>query len=782
STELLVGLLGAQAAGGASVALDPTLPDGRLDAIAAAAGLDAVLTDDVARAARFDVPTVDLGALQDGDPAAFVALVEQLDPDDDAYVIFTSGSTGVPRGVAVTHANLGASTGARDTFFDGVPARFLVSPSPGFDSSVVGLYWPLATGGTVVMPTDDEVRDADRLAARIHADEVTHTLMVPSLWRVLLDRRADQLRRLDTAIVAGESCPPTVVADHRERLPGVALVNEYGPTETTVWATAARLDTTATDTVPIGGPIPGVTIRVADPGGRRVPTDVPGELLIAGPGVTAGYLDDPVATDARFVETDGRRWYRTGDLVRSDGTTIDFIGRTDDQLNVGGVRLEPGDVERALDALDEVRASVVVAVGQPTQLVAHVELVDGVALDEASLRRQVAASLPAAAVPRRLVAQVTIPRTTNGKIDRAAAAALPLPESTPVVDAVDDGLDPTAAAVLSTWRRLLAPAPIELDTDFFDAGGDSLTAAALVSAVGDELEIDVPIATLLAGPTPRRMVAVLDDGGGAGASGAEAVASASGVVRPVWFRRGVEGGLRIVMTPSWDDLFGYQDLAESFPPDVEVIVLAYEPTSAATMITTVPELVDELQAAHDRLPSSDGPVAVLGWSIGGVAANELAARLSASGAEIDLVALVDTFFPGEERHLWSNRWWKYKSMARWGAVPELLEELRVFARRRVDRLRRRFGRNEPVNDDTPRLVGSFPAEAFGHQPADAGVPMVLYRASTTNPARTVARWVTVAPDLDDVVVVGRHRGFDSIMRPDKVGAISADVVARLSRS
>ena len=764
SVDLVVAMLAAQLAGGAYVALDPTLPPARLERVASSAALDVLVTDDEARSTSLGGPLVSVSATAEG--LVFTDLVAAVAADGDAYVIFTSGSTGEPRGVAVTHANLAASTGARPAWYGETPERFLVTPSPGFDSSVVGLFWPLATGGTVVLPTDDDVRDVDRLATVIGRERVTHTLMVPSLWRVLLDRGRHQLSGLRTAIVAGEACPASLVADHHDRLPDVALVNEYGPTEATVWATAHRL-TEPHAAVPIGGPIPGVTVRVADPVGRAVPDGVAGELLIAGPGVTAGYPDDSEATAARFVEIDGRRWYRTGDLVRVAEGVVRFVGRTDDQLNVGGVRVEPGEIERELDALPGVRASVVVAAGEPVALVAHVE-VDR-PLEEVEARRLLAEGLPAASVPRRIVVQSSLPRTANGKADRRAAASLAIPTAS--VETVDDGeLDPLTATVLGEWRRQLAPAPIDLDTDFFDAGGDSLTAVALVTGVGDALGVEVPIATLLSGPSPRAMVRALSGAG------------ADSEVRPVRFRRGSADGPVVVMTPSWDDLFGYQALAESFPPDVETIVLAYEPPSMDDMITTVPELVDELEAVFHRLEIGDRPTVILGWSIGGVAANELADRVKRSGADVDLLVLVDTFFPGEERHLWSNRWWKYKSMARLGALPEFVTEVRSFVRRRVVApIRARLRPVPPESGSAPtRFVGAFPAEAFGHQPAVADVPTVLYRAKTTNPARTIERWVSVAPDLDDVVLPGRHRGFDSIMDADKVGAISADIVERLS--
>ena len=181
-------------------------------------------------------------------------------------------------------------------------------------------------------------------------------------------------------------------------------------------------------------------------------------------------------------------------------------------------------------------------------------------------------------------------------------------------------------------------------------------------------------------------------------------------------------------------------------------------------------------------------VGVIGWSVGGVVAAELVNRLSAGGQPISFVAMVDTFFPGEERDLWSNRWWKYKSMLRPGALPDLVRELKLMVMRRVRRVAAGLGRRlltfsgASVPDEPKRTaVGYFPVDSLGHRIESIDVPLVLYRASTTNPKRTIERWRDVAADLDDVVVPGRHRGFDSIMGPERADLIGRDVSERLRR-
>jgi amino acid adenylation domain-containing protein len=801
STDLPVAMLGAELAGAAYVPLDPTAPAGRLAAVAAAADLDVLVVDRTGTALAIDVPTVDVEGIDpsssDDDLLALAARqAGAVDLDAIAYVIFTSGSTGVPRGVEVSHRNLAASNDARSIHYRRRPERFLVTSSIGFDSSMVGLVWPLTTGGTVVLPDDDEVRDVDRLGDLVARAAVTHVLMVPSLYRAVLDRAADRLDGLELAIVAGEACPMSLVQRHHQLLADVELVNEYGPTEATVWATAQRL-TPTDDRVLIGGPIPGTTLRVVDAELGACPEGVAGELLISSPGVVAGYLDGSEAE--RFVDLDGRRWYRTGDRVRLVDGVAEFVGRTDDQLNVAGVRLEPGEVEAELERVAGIRRAVVVAAGDPPVLVAHLE---ADSLDEVTVRAGLAERLPNTSIPRRFQAHAALPLTPNGKVDRAAAALLPVVSSRsssvpPGADLIveratdadtTDTTDPdttdraTVELVVEAWRDVLDRDDVTADTDFFGIGGDSLAAVSIVVAVGDAIGRTVPIAALLTGRTPAGMVAII------GGSTPSAVGADSDEFPVVTFRTGSPGGPLVLLTPAWDDVFGYRDLARTFPADVTVVALTYIEQPGRPVVTTVDGVVDAFVPDARALAAGHSSVGVVGWSVGGVVAAELANRLSTGGQPVTFVAMVDTFFPGEERHLWSNRWWKYKSMLRPGALPDVGRELRLMVMRRTRRLAAHLGKRlltfsgAALPDEPKRTsVGHFPVDSLGHRIGSIDVPLVLYRASTTNPQRTIERWRDVAADLDDVVVPGRHRGFDSIMGPDRVDLIGGDLDDRLRR-
>ena len=349
SPALLVGILGVLRAGGAYIPLDPKYPAERLQFMLEDASALALVT----RTAHRDLFSDTSAHIVDIDHA--LGETEGPEPSalgDLAYVIYTSGSTGQPKGVGVTHHNLAHSTQARLDYYDEPVASFLLLSSVAFDSSVAGIFWTLASGGTLVLPAERLEQDVSALAALVARHGVTHTLCLPSLYRVILDLASPtHLASLRCVIAAGEAFPPDLAARHYDKLPHAGLYNEYGPTEATVWATVHRVSDADTERVPIGRPIPGAQAYVLDPHGDLTPFGVPGELYLGGDGVTPGYLGRPERTAEAFVPDpfgEGRL-YRTGDRVRwrPDGT-LDFLGRVDNQVKVRGHRIELGEVEAAL--------------------------------------------------------------------------------------------------------------------------------------------------------------------------------------------------------------------------------------------------------------------------------------------------------------------------------------------------------------------------------------------------------------------------------------------------
>ncbi|NUR24977.1 MAG: amino acid adenylation domain-containing protein [Catenulispora sp.] len=413
-------LLGVLRAGACFVAVDRAFPPGRQDTMLEASGARVILDDETVRDLA---PPAEPTAIEPGDAVAAADRWRSLDAATPAYICFTSGSSGVPKGVAVSVSALASSTAARTAYY-GEPVRgFVLCSSLSFDSAYAGIFWTLADGGTLHVPS---ARSGDLLAigrtAKEHA--ASHLLMIPSLYGVALNGGlAEQLRGLRAVIVAGEACPPSLVRAHFAALPEVALYNEYGPTECTVWSTVHRCSPADADreTVAIGGPIPGARLQIRREDGSPAEAGEPGELWIGGPGVALGYTG-PGATDAdrgRFQASDTGLWYRTGDRVvpRPDGA-LDYGGRVDRQLKIGGVRIEPEEIEAVIGSFEGVIAAGVTVA--PPALVGVLETVDGAPVPLGKLRTHLRSRLPAAAIPAGFVVVDALPRLPNGKVDRDA--------------------------------------------------------------------------------------------------------------------------------------------------------------------------------------------------------------------------------------------------------------------------------------------------------------------------------------------------------------------------
>jgi amino acid adenylation domain-containing protein len=503
SPAVLVAILGALKAGCAYVPLDAAYASDRLAWMLGDCDAQVLVTESARREALPEqAPRVllldDSGGADDG-----IFSLPDVGPGDPAYLIYTSGSTGQPKGVVVAHRNISASTAARLTFYGQPPGVFLLLSSFAFDSSLVGIFWTLCTGGTLVLPAKDGEKDIAGLAGLIRAQGVTDTLCLPSLHELLL-RYADarSLAPLRRVIVAGEECPRALVTLHHAHAPSARLYNEYGPTEATVWCTAALLDELSpAGRVPIGRPIPGACCLLLDRRGRVVPAGLPAELYVGGEGVALGYFGQDDATAERFVadpvEGSGRL-YRTGDIVRRrpDGQ-FEYLGRADDQVKVRGFRIEPAEVEAVLGECPGVRQVAVSAYGEgpDAALAAFIlpepDLAEG-AEDPRSFAQR---KLPEWMRPARFIMVDALPLSANGKLDRAA---LPSPrDRTEDAAAAVAPRTPLEAALARVWRQVLwLDRELSVTENFFDLGGHSLLSIRLINEIEGALGVKLPAAAL----------------------------------------------------------------------------------------------------------------------------------------------------------------------------------------------------------------------------------------------------------------------------------------------
>ncbi len=357
SVEMIVAVLAVHKSGGAYVPLDVRNPRERLRQMIQESNVCAVVTRGklVTRLPSTNGRTICL----DNDADSIRRLPDDnlridITAEDLAYVMYTSGSTGQPKGVTITHWNLQNSTRARCDYYQEPIARFLLFPSLSFDSSVAGIFWTLSTGGTLVIPSDDDVMDVMFVGRLISEHRITHLLCVPSFYGQLLAHESESLQSLTTVIVAGETCSPALVQRHFAILNQTALYNEYGPTEATVWTTVYPCKPGFSDCVPIGRPIPRATVRILNQRRIPVPLGVVGELCVGGPGLSPGYWHKPELTEERFIPDplpggSPNLLYRTGDLARflPDGN-LEFLGRIDDQVKIHGYRIELDEITATL--------------------------------------------------------------------------------------------------------------------------------------------------------------------------------------------------------------------------------------------------------------------------------------------------------------------------------------------------------------------------------------------------------------------------------------------------
>jgi amino acid adenylation domain-containing protein len=506
SLQALVAMLGILKAGGAYLPLDPDYPAERLAFMLADAGAHCLLAlepIDADLTLPAGLPVLSLAE----DSSIWQGSADPLDVtiagDDLAYVIYTSGSTGTPKGVAVSHANALASTLARFVHYQAPVESFLLLSSLSFDSSVAGLFWTLGQGGCLHLPTAEQAKDPRAIARLLGEQGISHYLALPGLHSEVLEQLGEQ--RLRAVVVAGEACTAALVARHQQRLPATLLSNEYGPTEGSVWCSAWNADSGA---VSIGRPAPGMRVQLLDAHLEPVAVGQIGELYVAGPGVTRGYLNRPALTAERYPTlADGSHGYRTGDLARwrIDGQ-LEFLGRVDTQVKIRGFRIEPGEVEAALASCEGVSEAAVVVreASSGAQLVAFVVA----RVDDADeqlysrLQAQLAQRLPVHMIPSALRRLERLPLMPNGKVDRRALAAEAIDEQ--AYQAPRTELQQLLAAV---WQDALGVERVGLQDNFFALGGHSLLATRLRARLQDQLGIELPLRLFFEGETLERFAA-----------------------------------------------------------------------------------------------------------------------------------------------------------------------------------------------------------------------------------------------------------------------------------
>ncbi|MFG1610623.1 Pls/PosA family non-ribosomal peptide synthetase [Actinoplanes sp. NPDC049265] len=491
TAELYTAILGVLAAGAAYVPVDADDPEERAELVFGEAGVCVVLGDDLQLSPR----ATPLG--WPGRPG----------PEDDAWIIFTSGSTGTPKGVAVTHAAAAAFVDAEAQLFladDAAPLgsddRVLAGLSVAFDASCEEMWLAWRHGACLVPAARSLVRSGVDLGPWLADRRVTVVSTVPTLAALWPAEALEDVRLL---IFGGEACPPELA--ERLAVEGREVWNTYGPTEATVVACAARL--TGQGPVRIGLPLAGWELAVVDADGRPVEFGGTGELVIGGVGL-ARYLDaEKDATKFAALPALGwQRAYRSGDVVRAEPEGLLFLGRGDEQVKLGGRRIELGEVDAALQALPGVAgaaAAIKKTAAGNQLLVGYLVPHEGAGFDAEAATLRIREQLPAALVPLLAVVEA-LPTRTSGKVDRAA-----LPWPLPTAGTPAAALSATEEWLAGGWESILGVRPAEPGADFFTNGGSSLGAAQLVAWIRHRYP-RVSVADIYQNTRLAQLAAVLD--------------------------------------------------------------------------------------------------------------------------------------------------------------------------------------------------------------------------------------------------------------------------------
>ena len=514
SLEMVIGILGILKAGAAYVPIDPNYPEKHIEHILDDSEVEIVLTSaELLSELPFD--ELQILPLDDemwdsflGDYSEDNIEREKISVSSSslAYIIYTSGSTGLPKGVAIEHGSLLQSTLSRYEVYQESPSSFALFSSFAFDSSVVGIFWTLVSGGKLCILDIKQGVDLDAFQTILIEEKVSHFLTLPSVYSGILLANIKPSSSFKTVIVAGEVCDKNLVKQHQSSdWKQCRLVNEYGPTEACVWSSYYDCTEHSDGIIPIGRSVPHVDLFVLDRELRLCPLGVTGELYIGGKNIARGYLNAPELTSHKFIESPfdaSQRLYKTGDLVRcmpdENGLpgNMAFLGRLDNQIKIRGFRIELGEIEGAIAEYEQVTEAVVLAKSldpeqNTKQLVAYVvpnknvsEVSNYEVVFREALQDHLQKLLLSHKIPSVIVMLEQLPLTPNGKVDRKALEAKEV--SSQLMQEYIAPESEIEKQLCDLWQSLLKLKKVGITENFFAIGGDSILAIQAVTQAAKE--------------------------------------------------------------------------------------------------------------------------------------------------------------------------------------------------------------------------------------------------------------------------------------------------------
>ncbi|MBC3366008.1 non-ribosomal peptide synthetase [Pseudomonas sp. SWRI154] len=651
--QMIIGLLAILKAGGAYVPLDPAYPADRLAYMIQDSGVTLVLTqahlrDSLALPAGVTCLLLDPLDTDNAYPAHNPDV--PMDPDNLAYVIYTSGSTGKPKGALLAHHNVSRLFQATEHWFNFDHRDvWCLFHSYAFDFSVWEIFGALLHGGRLVIVPHAVSRSPEDFYALLCQENVTVLNQTPSAFRSLLQvacaPRQPLVQRLRQVIFGGEAIDVQSLRPWFERFgdQGPRLINMYGITETTVhvtWRPLSMSDLNSEAASPIGEPIVDLSWYLLDAHLNPVPKGCTGELYVGRAGLARGYHQRADLTASRFIPDPfdplpGGRLYRTGDLARyrSDGS-IEYIERLDHQVKIRGFRIELGEIQARLQTLPAVQDCVVLTHEGPAglQLIAYVIAAQPSTADlRDELLVALKAQLPDYMVPSHLLFIDRLPLNANGKLDRKA---LPEPEAHLWRSHYLAPRTQLEEALAQLWQQSLKVERIGIDDSFFELGGHSILAIELIANLKAQLNITVRLQELLANPTVAELALFISQKHREQTQCLVALNNASASAPQLF-----------CLHPSGGIVFCYQPLARKLQNRARTFGVMHRGFSEPH---AGPEAWHEMIADYSReilAAQPQGPYYLMGWSLGGAIALDIAATLEGQGHTVGFLGLVDSTIP-----------------------------------------------------------------------------------------------------------------------------------------
>ncbi|MCX6265965.1 MAG: amino acid adenylation domain-containing protein [Bacteroidetes bacterium] len=640
SYHYLLSIMAILHCGAAFLPVDPKIPVERKKFICENAGASVLLIENEEDSLKTGIEEVIVSPLPLS-TSAEAGNFQLYNPEDIAYIIYTSGSTGLPKGVKISNRNLANFISGAIHLYQTVSTdRVLQFSNLSFDASIEEIFCSFCTGASLYLRTE-EMLIPEELIQFADQHNITVLDLPTFFWRRMI--RAESMSSLQNKvkliIVGGEALLPADVHCWNSINPGISLINTYGPTETTVVALACKISPASgmSDFVPIGRPLPGYQIYVVDKQRNILPLEVAGELLIAGNSVSPGYVNG--LNDKAFVwintpEDGPVRCYCTGDRVYSDNDGIVyFLGRIDHQLKIRGYRVEPGEIEFQICKLDGIETC---SVQTGADLNGEVKLI---AFYQSGSRETSASAyknalkhmLPPYMIPDAFVKIQTMPLTPNGKIDKSrlleSAISAKEDESVPL----DGPTNETEEYMLALWRRILGISQIGIHDDFFEIGGHSLKAVTLMAEIKKEKGIKIPLASLIQHSTIKKFARLVHLENKLEYWNCLVPIRPAGHKTPIFLIHGA--GLNILF---------YKSLANHLSADRPIYAFQASGLDGSKQFkNNLPDIAEEYIRELLRI-QPDGPFLLMGFSLGGFIAYEMAMQLTGRGLTVKFTGLIDS--------------------------------------------------------------------------------------------------------------------------------------------